>query len=83
MKIFKQQSIQVIDRIICDICGNISTEYAEVKASWGYGSKNDGKRYDIDLCENCFYDTIGWMDGRSKHYNYTPNINPFRNIDDA
>jgi len=29
-------------------------ECGELKAQWGYGSKNDGKSYHIDLCESCF-----------------------------
>lgn len=33
----------------------------------GYGSIHDGMEYDIDLCENCFYDTVKFLkDKRSE-----------------
>ena len=52
----------VVDRV-CDVCGNsvmidlIGHKYEEVgelRASWGYGSKEDGASYHLDLCETCF-----------------------------
>ncbi|WP_316677810.1 hypothetical protein [uncultured Tolumonas sp.] len=52
----------VVDRV-CDVCGSslmietnghIFEEVGQLKASWGYGSKEDGIAYHLDLCENCF-----------------------------
>lgn len=27
-------------------------------AHWGYGSKHDGERYEVHLCEECFFTTL-------------------------
>jgi len=48
--------------IICDSCGEstrdslgINFEYAEIKATWGYGSNNkDGEEHQSFLCEKCY-----------------------------
>lgn len=53
---------KVVDRV-CDVCGNsvmieinghTFEEVGELKASWGYGSKENGISYHLDLCESCF-----------------------------
>lgn len=52
----------VVDRV-CDVCGSSVMievngykfeEVGVLKATWGYGSKEDGRSYHLDLCENCF-----------------------------
>jgi hypothetical protein len=63
MKITEERLIEtVIDRV-CDVCGSSVMidvgghkyeECGELKANWGYGSKNDGDSYQLDLCERCF-----------------------------
>jgi hypothetical protein len=37
-----------------DVGGNKVEEYGELKAQWGYNSKEDGNTYHLDLCESCF-----------------------------
>ena len=67
MKTYKQVVRKVEDIVYCDICGktctndNYGSEYASLEAIWTYGSKHDGERFDIQLCENCFFETIHWM----------------------
>lgn len=41
-------------KIVYEDCKNISEDYLAVHKLWGYFSKNDGKRYNFDLCEACF-----------------------------
>jgi hypothetical protein len=63
MKIMqKKLMLTLVDRT-CDICGqsemiNVGDhtfeELGELKATWGYGSKQDGKVFQLDLCERCF-----------------------------
>jgi hypothetical protein len=63
MKIFAERLVETeVDRL-CDVCnksvqidvnGYKYEECAELIAEWGYGSKNDGKKYRFDLCESCF-----------------------------
>lgn len=66
--------------IKCDVCGKsckktenrffdyseTEYEFATIDADWGYYSDSDGKSYNIDLCENCFYDTLAHLKLRCK-----------------
>lgn len=67
MRTYKEQVRKVTDDVICDCCGqsttimNMGPSWAELNATWGYGCVNDGMQYDIDLCENCFTDVIGFI----------------------
>lgn len=60
--------------INCDVCGKscktdnrffdyseTKYEFATLNADWGYYSDSDGKSYSVDLCENCFYDTLAHL----------------------
>ena len=74
MRTYKKVTTKVEDQVICDVCGKICTndnygsEYATVEALWGYSSSRDGERFDIQLCENCFGDMLGWMRNKRKEY---------------
>ncbi|QWL62058.1 hypothetical protein HQ399_07255 [Aeromonas jandaei] len=54
---------QVVD-ILCDVCGrstktNFGTnQYGSLSADFGYGSRHDGERYQVHLCEMCFFGTL-------------------------
>jgi len=66
MKTYKEEIRKAIDKIYCDCCGencskNIDHEYAELSATWGYCSKQDGTQYDIQICENCFNEVLQSM----------------------
>jgi hypothetical protein len=59
MKIFAEK---VVNRV-CDVCNESMMidagsdkveECGELKAQWGYGSKEDVNTYHLDLCKSCF-----------------------------
>lgn len=51
---------QVVD-ILCDACGRSTktdvgtNEYGSLSADFGFGSRHDGERYKVHLCEMCFF----------------------------
>lgn len=68
--------IDVINEVLCDLCGNSCSkksydelghskqpkhEYAEICANWGFYSDSDNKKYEIHLCEHCFYDVLAYL----------------------
>ena len=69
MKKTANQSVEVITDILCDACGasvvpdfqkehrdnlNGFSDYGMLRASYGYGSNQDGESFHFDLCESCF-----------------------------
>ena len=63
MKIFEVRVVEIVTDRACDVCkkspmyevgGDKYEECAMLKADGGYGSKNDGRSRDLNLCENCF-----------------------------
>ena len=63
MKVYSERVVEVVVDRVCDVCNESVMneigkqkyeECAELIANWGYGSKDDGKSYQIDLCESCF-----------------------------
>ena len=67
MKIIEEKLSPVITDVLCDICSCSTTppggsaEFALLSAHWGYGSKHDGERYEINLCETCFFATLSYL----------------------
>jgi hypothetical protein len=66
MKKTKKVECQKLDEVVCDICGQSckkthNNEFASLSATWGYDSKKDLTRHDIDLCEGCFDKTIEFL----------------------
>lgn len=66
MKTYKKKLTKVVDQILCDCCGTSCTkqcdhEYAELSATWGYDSHQDGMQYDIQICEHCFNEVLECM----------------------
>jgi hypothetical protein len=63
MKIFEERIVETVVDRVCDVCkesvmtdvdeGRVE-EFGELKAKWGYGSKEDGNTYHLDLCASCF-----------------------------
>jgi len=56
----KMVESDVLIDVLCDICGASCKksepegyEYSNWYVSWGYGSKKDGTRWDVDFCEEC------------------------------
>jgi hypothetical protein len=64
MKITGNVEIEAVTDVVCDVC-RLTTrsksgglQFAKLQAHWGYGTKHDGERYEIHLCEGCFFQTI-------------------------
>lgn len=49
------KQVEVVTDVVCDVC-NQSTklEFGTLSAHWGYGSRHDGEKYELQLCEKCF-----------------------------
>lgn len=60
MKVYTEKLVETMVDKICDVCEEsvlIEGKYEEsgtLSASFGYGSKEDGNVYHLDLCEKCF-----------------------------
>ena len=60
MKVYAEKLVETMVDKICDVCEEsvlIEGKYEEsgtLGASFGYGSKEDGNVYHLDLCEKCF-----------------------------
>ena len=63
MKHYQMKLVNVVVDRVCDVCGSsviieinghAFENVGELKASWGYDSKEDGISYHLDLCEDCF-----------------------------
>ena len=64
MKIKEKKAVEVVRDILCDVCLDStrveggSLQYGVLQAHWGYGSAHDGERYEIHLCERCFFQAV-------------------------
>lgn len=65
MRTFKEEIRKVLSDVSCDVCGKSTTkdesigpDFATLEACWGYGSSNDGSKFEVHLCESCFNDVI-------------------------
>ena len=46
-------------------------------AHWGYGSKHDGERYELQLCEKCFFYALATLrKGRADEFVFDENFDP-------
>jgi hypothetical protein len=73
MRTFKEEVRKVLSDVSCDICGKSTTNYKEVgpdyatlESCWGYGSTNDGSKYEIHICEFCFDETLEFLKQKRK-----------------
>ncbi|PSL13077.1 hypothetical protein CLV44_11474 [Marinobacterium halophilum] len=68
MKIMTQKVVDAVEDMRCDVCG-VSTsgggerppQFGELRAEWGYGSRHDGERYEVHLCEGCFFSALATL----------------------
>ncbi len=64
--IVTQSSETVID-ITCDVCcqstrvEGYDQQFGTLQAHWEHGSKHDGERYEVRLCEFCFFRTLSHL----------------------
>lgn len=85
------REVEVVIDVYCDVCatsctkkdsGKAHTEFASLTADWGYASSHDGERYDIDLCESCFFNFLASLrEARRKCEITLSEIDPLTNND--
>ena len=67
MKIHGRVEVETVTDVLCDVCAssalleNGGLQYGCLEARWGYGAKHDGERYEVHLCEYCFFKTIAYL----------------------
>lgn len=67
MKILGRVEQQAVTDVRCDICdestrlANDNLQYGTLEAQWGYGATHDGERYEVHLCERCFFTTLAYL----------------------
>jgi hypothetical protein len=92
MKTFKEKIIKAVEDINCDICGKSTTNYADIgpdyatlESCWGYGSKNDGTKYSIELCESCFFEVLNFIKDKRRNilgpFNYPYEDDPLNGVE--
>lgn len=53
--------------IFCAVCGahtrvaEYGQQYGTLEALWGFGSRHDGERYCVHLCETCFFGALAYL----------------------
>lgn len=91
MRTFKEEIRKVLDDVNCDVCGKSTTickevgpDYATLESYWGYGSHNDGSKYEIHICENCFDETLDFLKQKRKSvlgpFNYPFEYDPLDGV---
>ncbi|WP_060514742.1 hypothetical protein [Pseudomonas sp. NBRC 111132] len=67
MKVIGMVEIEGVSDVVCDVC-RLTTrvnggglQFATLQAHWGYGSKHDGERWEIHLCEDCFFQAVAGL----------------------
>lgn len=64
MKITELVNVECVVDVKCDICGTSTRieehgcQFGTLQAHWGYGTLHDGERYEIHLCERCFFQIL-------------------------
>lgn len=67
MKITGGVEIETVIDVVCDACSsstrseNGGLQYASLHAHWGYGTRHDGERYELRICEDCFFKAIAYL----------------------
>lgn|SRR5699024_1700312 len=67
MNIIGKKEVDTVTDVVCDVClcstqiDNGGHEFATIKAHWGYGAMHDGERYELHLCEGCFFETVAYL----------------------
>ncbi len=67
MKITTTEQAETVNDVLCDVRGDSTRvegyglQFGALRANWGYGSSHDGERYEVHLCEPCFFRTISGL----------------------
>lgn len=77
MKITGKIQVETVKDVVCDVCscstrldtGAGGHEFGTLQAHWGYGTAHDGERYELHLCEECFFRTLAYLnqERRTQH----------------
>lgn len=83
MKITGSIQVESVIDVQCDVCG-VSTQtqagglqYGTLQAHWGFGAKHDGQRYEVHLCESCFFGSLAYIKQERRI------LNMFDKVEDA
>lgn len=75
MKITGRVEVETVTDVVCDVC-HCSTrldtgghQFGTLQAYWGNGTAHDGERYELHLCEECFFRTLAYLrqERRTQH----------------
>jgi hypothetical protein len=76
MDISGSVKVETASDVLCDVC-QCSPEtrtgehqFGTLQASWGPGSAHEGERYQVKLCESCFFQALANL----KHERRTQNM---------
>ena len=66
MKITGRAEVETVTNVLCDVCccstrldgGN---QFGTLQAHWDHGTAHDGERYELHLCEECFFRTLAYF----------------------
>lgn len=67
MEVKQHEIVPVTVDVLCDACSKstspagASPQFGTLSAHWSYGSAHDGERYEVHLCENCFFSTLAGL----------------------
>lgn len=76
MKIHGRVEVETVTDVLCDVCAssalleNGGLQYGCLEARWGYGARHDGERYEVHLCEDCFFKTIAYLQQERRIENF-------------
>lgn len=75
MKVTEKVEVDAVTDVRCDVClsstqvENGGLEFATLQAHWGYRSQHDGERYEVHLCEGCFFSTLAYFNQKRRVQN--------------
>lgn len=61
------EPVPTVNDVLCDVCSESTRvdgygiQFGVLRANWGYGSRHDGERYEVHLCESCFFRTLSGL----------------------
>nr|WP_028944742.1 hypothetical protein [Pseudomonas vranovensis] len=67
MKITGRVEVEAVTDVQCDMCQSSTLvasgglQFATLRAHWGFGTQHDGERYELHLCEQCFFATLAYF----------------------
>lgn len=67
IKTIGRVEVETVIDVRCDVC-DASTrvdmgglQFGSLQAKWGFCSTYDGERYEIHLCEGCFFQALAYL----------------------